>query len=310
MKRITLKCTVVVGVVFLLIGLRVFWFGKVPSLFQIGEAHPKVPARLLLEDFQTPEDAERMVWLRRVEESAAFRALDGHLIKPASDDVRTRRLSLEAVEVTVDQFPDLHGAVVVCSRILHLGQPPRVFVSDQTEFLAVTENYSEPVIILHTSVLDRFRQPAELRFVVGRELGHIKAGHTRWNTLVRRMKCLADKLSVFGNVDSSLPLVPVLQWARQSEMTADNAGLICAQDKNAGERVLMRLATRVEDPAGNPLNVNAYLRQGDAEKLSGLSEVALLWWEWNRPVPFAPNRIKQLRDYSNSERYKALWEGR
>ncbi len=308
MKRIALKCTAVVGAIFLLVGLCVFWFGNVSSLSHIGEAYPRVPARLLLEDFQIPEDAERMVWLRRADESAAFRALDGYLIKPASDDVRTRRLSLEAIEVTADQFPDLHGVVVVCSRVLHLGHPPRVFVSDQTEFIAVTENYSEPVIILHTSVLDHFRQPAELRFLVGRELGHIKAGHTRWNTLVRRMKCLPDKFSVFGNVDSRLPLVPVLQWARQSEMTADNAGLICAQDEKAGERVLMRLATRVDDPAGKPLNVNAYLRQEDAEKLSGLSEVALLWREWNRPVPFGPRRIRQMREYHDSIRYNSLWE--
>lgn len=249
-----------------------------------------------------------MRWLRKAEGNAVVRALDEHVIKPASDDVRTRRLTLEAIEVTAAQFPDLHAVVVLCARILHLQKPPRVFVSNDTKTSTVTENYSEPVIVLHASILDRFREPEELRFLIGRELGHMKAGHTRWNTLVRRVKSLADQLSIFGDTDTCLPLLPLLQWARQAEMTADNAGLICAQDQQAAERVLMRLATGVDDSAGTRLNVNAYLLQGEAEKLSGLSEFALLWREWSRPVPFGPHRIRQLREYHDSIRYNSLWE--
>jgi Zn-dependent protease with chaperone function len=308
MKRSTLICIALSIAVCLVIGLCVFRFGGVPSLSRVRTSHPRVPTRLLPQDFQTVEDARLMVLLRKAENTSAMKVLDEHVIKPVFDDVKTRRLTLECVEVTADQFSDLHSTVIVCSRILHLQKPPRVFVSNFTESSTLTENYSEPVIVLHASVLDRFRDPAERRFLVGRELGHVKAGHTRCNTLVRRMKSLADRLSVFGNVDSCSPLLPVLQWARQSEMTADNAGLICAQDQQTAERVLMRLATGVDDPAGTPPNVNAYMRQGDEARLSGLSEFALLWREWNRPVPFGPHRIRQLRDYYDSIRYTSLWK--
>lgn len=307
MKRSVLICIVLSVAICLVIGLCVFWFGGVSPFSRVGRAHPTVPTRLVLKDFQTVEDARLMVLLRRAEHTPTMKVVDEHVIKPVSDDVRTRRLTLECVEVTADQFADLHSTVVVCTRILHLQKPPRVFLSNFTESSTATENYSEPVIVLHVSVLDRFRDPVEQRFLVGRELGHMKAGHTRWNTLGRRLKSLADRLSVFGNVDCRLPLLPVLQWARQSEMTADNAGLICAQDQKVAERVLMRLATGVDDVAGTPMNVGAYLRQGEAEKLSGLSEVALLWRGWKGPVPFAPNRIRQLREYHDSARYKAIW---
>ena len=308
MKRTIFICIASIGAVCLAIGLCVFWPGGAPSLPRIGLANPKMPKRLLLEDFQTAEDARLMAWLRKAEANPVVKAMDEHVIKPASDDVRTRRLTLEGIEVNAEQFPDLHTAMVICARILHLEKPPRVFVSDQTESSTVTENYTEPVVVLHASVLNRFREPAELRFLVGRELGHMKAVHTRWNTMVRRMKSLADKLSFIGSTDACLPLLPLLRWTREAEMTADNAGLICAQDQQAAERVLVRLATGVDDSVEAHLNVDAYLRQVDTEKLSNVSELALLWREWNRPAPFAPNRIQQIRQYARSARYKGLWE--
>jgi Zn-dependent protease with chaperone function len=188
-----------------------------------------------------------------------------------------------------------------------LEKTPRVFLSEHAQFSTVTENYSEPVIILKACILDRFREPAELRFIIGRELGHVKTGHTRWNTLVRWMKSFADRLSIFGETDTCLPLLPLLRWGREAEMTADNAGVICAQDQQAAERVVVRLATGVDEHAGH-IDVDAFLQQSNTEKLSGFSEFALLWQEWNRPTPFAPSRIRQFRQFRESSRYKALWD--
>lgn len=120
MKQSTLICTALSGTICLVIGLCVFQFGDGSSLLRVGHSRPTVPTRLLLEDFQTVEDARLMVWLRKAEVTSAMKALDEHVIKPAFDDVKTRRLTLECVEVTADQFADLHSIVIVCSRILHL----------------------------------------------------------------------------------------------------------------------------------------------------------------------------------------------
>ena len=150
-----------------------------------------------------------MAWLEKVDQSAFIKEIDSYLLRPLSDDVRTRMLALEGVEVTSKQFAELHVLVTDCARILHLEKVPRVFLAERTQFPGVTENYSEPVVILQSSILDCFKEPAELRFIIGRELGHVKAGHTRWHTLVRRTKTIADKLSFLGDTTVCLPLLPL-----------------------------------------------------------------------------------------------------
>jgi hypothetical protein len=38
------------------------------------------------------------------------------------------------------------------------------------------------------------------------------------------------------------------------------------------------------------------------------SDFALLWKEFNRPIPFGPVRIKQLREFFASANYRRLWD--
>ena len=249
-----------------------------------------------------------MAWLEKVDQSAFIKEIDSYLLRPLSDDVRTQMLALEGVEVTSKQFAELHVLVTDCARILHLEKVPRVFLAERTQFPAVTENYSEPVVILQSSILDCFKQPAELRFLIGREMGHVKAGHTRWHTLVRRTKTFADRFSFLGDATTCAPLLPLLRWTRECETTADNAGLICAQDLKAAERVLIRLATGIDDESAARINIDAYLRQSERDQTSDISEFLVLWRQWNKPAPFAPTRIRQLRQYHESARFRALWE--
>lgn len=249
-----------------------------------------------------------MAWLEKADQSAFIKEIDSYLVRPLSDDVRTRMLALEGVEVTSEQFAKLHVLVPDCARILHLEKVPRVFLAERTPFPAVTENYSEPVVILQSGILDYFKEPAELRFLIGRELGHVKAGHTRWHTLVRRTKTFADRFSLLGDATTCAPLLPLLRWTRECETTADNAGLICAQNLKAAERVLIRVATGIDDKSAARINIDAFLRQSERAQMSDISEFLVLWRQWNKPAPFAPSRIRQLRQYHESARCRALWE--
>jgi Zn-dependent protease with chaperone function len=296
-----------VAVAGLATGLWVSFKGSTPSSWiAVKPILPLLPSRLLLVDFQTAGDDDLMQWLNKAEDNPLIKVADEHLVKPLSDDVRTRMLAIQGVEVTREQCPELNSVVQTCARILRLEKTPRVFVSDSARLPITTDNYAEPVVIIQPGTLDRFKDSAELRFLIGRELGHAKANHTRWRMMVKRMNAITDKLNFLGDANIS-PLLPLLRWARESEMTADNAGLICAQDEKACERVLLRLATGVDD-SGGELNVEAYLHQCETERLSDFSEAVLLWREWNRPTPFAPARIRQLRQYCESARYQAIWK--
>jgi Zn-dependent protease with chaperone function len=204
-RTIPISITLIVGIC-LVAGLWILWLGEAPHSIRRDAIQPRTPANLSAHDFQTSEDAQLMEWLEKADQNYFTKEVDAFLVQPLSDDVRTRMLTLEGVEVTSGQFAELHALVTHCARILHLEKVPRVFVTERTQFPAVVENYSEPVVILQSSILDCFKQPTELRFLIGRELGHVKAGHTRWHTLVRRTKTFADRFSFLGDATTCAPL--------------------------------------------------------------------------------------------------------
>jgi Zn-dependent protease with chaperone function len=266
-----------------------------------------VPKVISCDDFQREADRELMERLHRAEGTEICARLDTHFVKPFIDDVRTRSFTIDGLEVTKAQFPALHSIVLDCARVLHITKPPRVFVVERTGLVIGVENFSEPVIVINTTVLRRFKDQRELRFLIGRELGHVVAGHGRWQTLLRSVQSTMNRLGI-GGPPVRLAILPLLDWAREAEMSADNAGLVCTRDVMTAERTLVRLATGIDDFSLHDVKVDEYLKQGDAERLSDFSDLALFWKELNRPAPFAAKRIQQLRDYSESTRYRSLWK--
>lgn len=270
---------------------------------------PQIPKRLSVQDYQTQEDLRIMAWLQKVERNPASQSIDRHFLKPVLDDSNTRDLQVEGIEVTREQFPELKEIIDTCAQILHVGHIPRAFVSDHASSPIVTENYSDPVLVFQSSLLSRFKfkDSAELRFLVGRELGHMQAGHVRWLAVSRRAKALADRMTFLGEARGGTALLPVLRWMRQCEMTADNAGLVCAQDLHVCEQVLLRLTTGVDEVPQGTLNVDAYLRQNDGKELSKTSAAILLCAALGKPVPFTADRIRQIRRFQASARYQQIW---
>jgi len=271
-------------------------------------AKPKIPRAILVSDFQRPLDGELMAWLREAESSSFVQALDINVVKPLVDDVGMRSAAVDGLEVSASQFTSLHAIVVECATVLHMDKIPRVFITHRSGRMIVTENYSEPFILIHPHVIRRFSDPVELRFLIGRELGHAKAGHVRWQSVLRKLQTGLAHVDIFGLGAGQLPLLPLLRWSREAEMTADNAGIVCAQDAKVAERVLVRLSTGIDALGEVNINVDAYLAQTKTAELSRISELASMWQELNRPAPFNPERIRQLRVFSRSPRYEHLWE--
>jgi Zn-dependent protease with chaperone function len=90
-------------------------------------------------------------------------------------------------------------------------------------------------------------RPEELRFVVGHELGHDLCGHLELGT--RAFGVLAavraiDLAAVPDRLQGALPtlgLGRVYTWCRESEVSADRAGLLCCGGPKAAYQAVMRL---------------------------------------------------------------------
>ncbi len=162
--------------------------------------------------------------------------------------------------------------------------------------------------MISSSLVRRFDDPVELRFVIGHEMGHIRARHVKWKTI---LGAIIESARIMGPLPSEaaiLPFLPLLKWSREAEMSADNAGLICCQNLRAAEVTLVRLALNIEKGKIGRIDVDEFLRQREAEDLSKFSEMMLLWRQLQREHPFVPDRILQLREYYQSRAYQHIWE--
>jgi len=157
------------------------------------------------------------------------------------------------------QFCDLFAIVDRCASLLDV-PVPMVFLREDVLVPVVALGFGEPYsLVISTHWLEHF-EPDELTFMIGRELGHIKAGHTR----------LTSILSVNGRVN---PFISFLfgAWLRRTEYTADRVGLLCCGSTDAAYRAIAlcefhAFARKVDLEAFAQQLINAGLAQNESPR--------------------------------------------
>ncbi len=182
--------------------------------------------------------------------------------------------TFNAIRLGPRQFPDVWNQAVLAARILGLPKMPDVYISgDQmwNTYTYGTENSS--FIVLGTSHLINFAGD-ELLFVLAREMGHCRAGHALWNTVLR---FVAGDVSVHtgllsnGLINAINPTkliqgaidLPLMAWSRQSDVTADRAGLMTVGDEALVRRVLLAWSIRSARLL-QQVNIEEWLKQESA----------------------------------------------
>lgn len=266
----------------------------------------RYPSQLLLEDFQSPLDRDLSETMLKIENTGLPGLFEEIFLKPLVDDPTELNLCVKAVQINEQQQPVLFEVLKDCARILSI-PCPLMYIADLPGINALTTNFHEPIIILHSTLVRRCDDKSELRFIIGHECGHIKCRHVRCQMVLRTI--LHSFRSVMGpDVESFMPfLLPVLKFAREAEFSADNAGLVCSQDISAAEQALCRLVTGLDRGSVGEINVESFLRQRTDKDFSRFSEALLLWQELTSEHPYIPDRIKQLRHFFHT-RYPTIME--
>ena len=217
---------------------------------------------------------------------------------------------------------------------------PELYVSQTPFFNAGAYGIDQPFIVLHSAAIELLDDD-ELRVLMSHELGHVISGHALYRTIAAILALIS--LGALPML-ASLAVLPVrlafLEWSRKSELSADRAGLLGAQDIVAAQRLDMKMAGggRGEGFAGQ-LNVDAFMQQAHEYAASGegldvvykvLSTLALThpmhtvraaelqrWVDERRLRPDPPRRVRppRPRDHRASaarrpERRRQLLRGR
>jgi uncharacterized RDD family membrane protein YckC len=147
----------------------------------------------------------------------------------------------------------------------------------------------EPYALVISSQYLELFGPEELAFMIGRELGHIAGGNTRLLSLInasgRSNPILA---SLFGG------------WIRQTEYTADRAGLLCA----SMEAAVKAIAISTFHASGR--QVEAAMLADQRHDIE--SDLTLRLGELTGMMPYAVNRVRALETFGASDTYRYWME--
>jgi Zn-dependent protease with chaperone function len=193
------------------------------------------------------------------------------------------RLLGSSIRVRREEFPNVVAIVERASRRLGIA-PPQVFIRDDYLVPLNSLGLGEPyALVLSSQYLQLFTDD-ELAFMVGRELGHIAAGNTRLLSLINASgRTNPVVTSLFGG------------WIRQTEYTADRAGLLCTSLGAA----LKAIAVSTFHVSGR--HVESAMLHDQRRDIE--SDFILRLGEVTANVPYAVNRVRALEAFAASDLY-------
>ena len=195
----------------------------------------------------------------------------------------------KARKITVEETPELAALVTESVARLQTG-PVQVFVAPGAPNAYTFGLTSPRVVVLQSALLDIMDRD-ELSFVLGHELGHVRLGHTRLNSLVGGMAGIPSPF-----VASALLSVVFLWWNRACEYSADRAGLLVCGKVSKAISALVKLE------GGVGADLKRTVQRIEAEDDYALGNLL----EALSTHPMIVRRIEILQSYGASDQYRRL----
>jgi len=169
----------------------------------------------------------------------AFPKLVDGLAKYWSKPLQRAKFLGGGVRVGPSQLPHLHSIVKAYANTLDI-DCPELFVQQTESLNAFTFGTNDDAcIVVHSALIEMF-DDEELKFILAHEMGHIKARHVTYGSVLTMVS-----QGLFGSI-MMFPLdviqSPLDAWSRASEETADRIGVVLSEDPRAAIRALVLLA--------------------------------------------------------------------
>lgn len=256
-------------------------------------------------------DSRAFEWAADGKAMAALRAITplNAVAKAVSEKVGRRWIesTFNSVLLGEKQLPQIYGQAVQAARILGMSNMPDVYVSGERSWDCLTFGSDKDSFVVIGSALASNFHGADLLFLLAREMGHCRAGHALWKTVIRFFLGEQGPAKgfmaggIFNAILSPTALIsgaielPLLAWARQAEITADRAGLLTVGDEDVARRVLLTWSLK-SAYIYKQINIEAWLEHQSADDggYSKLSEFT------TTSTPYITPRLKLLSQFAKS----------
>jgi Zn-dependent protease with chaperone function len=213
------------------------------------------------------------------------------------------------------QYSSLYSIMKESCKVLDMPEP-ELYVSGNPFPNAFAGGVERPYITLRSSMIDTMTDE-ELYFIMGHELGHIKAKHVLYFSVGALLFPLLDLIGRrtmgAGDIASYALVTAFYEWSRQAEFTSDRAGLLVAQEPSLAIGSLIKLAAGPSRLA-NELSQEAFMEQAatyqDADTLDKIGKVVLfatMGRKMTHPMPV--HRTQELDRWVKSGEYEKILRG-
>ena len=164
------------------------------------------------------------------------------------------------LKVTKDNYPQIYEYLEYACDILDVKNKPELYIQWGYDINAFTVGAEHPIVVLNSGMID-LCEDDEILFYIGHELGHIKSNHMLYHMMAQYMTALISLMPgmITKSITASVQYL-LYYWYRMSEFTADRAGLMCCQNKDATVRAFMKMAGVPKSQFQN-LKMNTFVQQ-------------------------------------------------
>lgn len=262
---------------------------------------------LAREAFMHPWDIKATAALHRV---PGFDRVIAKVMEYGLERVLFLQNIADNVRVTDKMFPRLYRYLKWSCQVLNVAEP-EFYVSLDPVPNAYTYGHTRPFIVMTTGLIELLGEQEQF-FAVAHEVGHIKCEHVLYTAVAMNIATLVEILGQatlgLGSLLGKGLELPLYDWQRKSELSADRAALLCVQDKDVAIRSFMKLAGGA-NKLFHEMDQDEFMRQirsyedADESTLNKLYKFVITAF---RTHPFPIMRAKHLDEWITSGEYSQI----
>ena len=244
--------------------------------------------------------------LKALEKTPGVNLVGNFITKNAIEKIYTVQYAGSNLKITKANYPQIYDYLQYACQILDLAEIPAIYIQWGYDINAFTVGSENPIIVLNSGLID-LCDDDEIMFIIGHECGHIKSNHMLYHMMAQAINICIDSIP-FGNIAVAPVQYALYYWDRMSEFTADRAGLLCCQNKDAAIRAFMKMAGTPIKEYEN-LNYRTFIQQAsDFKQLDydAMSKIIKFISIADASHPWTVMRAAELLNWINSGEYDKI----
>ncbi len=257
------------------------------------------------EDYQHPGEKIAMAALKKIPllDIVIEKVLDAQV----QMDIYAKTVG-NCYRITEKTNPRIYGLYKLALARLGVKEEYPLFSKRDFEYNASAIGVKKAFIVINSSVIENYSD-IEFLSLIGHEIGHIKSGHVLYHNMASSLNSILGSLGGVAEAASVALEYALMEWHRNSEYTADRAGLIAATDISAVNTGMMKLLGQSDDIPDIDFSIDKVMKQAtdfETDTAGAIGKILYIRYTAIATHPWSILRLKHINEWYNSGEYEKV----